>query len=71
MRESTKIIRGIFAAVAIILGIIGAVALILYLVRQCYDKCGCDCGCDCVEDEPSEDCDENGCCYTNDKDFVL
>jgi len=67
--EKRGLIIGLSIAALIILIVIGAIIKI-YLLKKYFGCMHCDMddiGDDLVEED---DIDENGCCYTSDKDFV-
>ncbi|MDR3239067.1 MAG: hypothetical protein LBT44_03145 [Clostridiales bacterium] len=63
-QKNDKVWRLVFGAVGLAAAATAAALLISRWLRE-RDLCGLDCCCD-----DDEYCDENGCCYTDGKNFV-
>ena len=63
----------LLAFLALACAVAGIVLVVLRYVRKEYNPCDCELDldeCDDCEDLNCGQCDENGCAYTDEKDFV-
>ncbi len=70
IRRESKRNNNIFVIILAVIGAAAAVAAVVFVITR-YFGCCAEYGLDdfnCCEDE-DEYCDENGCCYTDEKDF--
>jgi hypothetical protein len=65
-QRDSKFWRTLLSSISIAVMLVG----IILLIRDMFDD-ECDCGlCDLEDEDEDEFCDENGCCYTDEKNFV-